>query len=218
MIRRYLSGLCHLIWQRAWLRYSVLLGLAGALLYVGLWLTIMVHAYQILAQPPMNKADAALVLGSRAYLNGAPNPCLTGRVDAAVQLGTSGQVTQLVMSGGVDVEDGRVESRVMMQHARDVGYSGVVHEESTSSSTLENLHFSAAVLRANRIKSIIVVSEPYHLWRIERLVNTGHLGDGLNVQYAAAPSYCWRTWGMFFKGALREPLAVINNYAQGYFD
>ncbi len=42
MIRRYLSGLCRLIWQRAWLRYPVLLGLAGALLYVGLWLTIMV--------------------------------------------------------------------------------------------------------------------------------------------------------------------------------
>ncbi len=166
----------------------------------------------------MNKADAALVLCNRAYLNGAPNPCLTGRVDAAVQLGNSGQVTQLVMSGGVDEEDGRVESQVMMQHARDIGYSGVVHEESASSSTLENLHFSAAVLRDNRIKNVIVVSEPYHLWRIERLVNTGHLGDGLNVQYAAAPSYCWRTWGMFFKGALREPLAVVNNYAKGYFD
>ncbi|GHA71997.1 hypothetical protein GCM10009007_11170 [Formosimonas limnophila] len=153
MIRRYLSGLCHLIWQRAWLRYPVLLGLAVVLLYVGLWLTIMVHSYQALAQPPMNKADAALVLGNRAYLNGAPNPCLTGRVDAAVQLGSSGQVTQLVMSGGVDEEDGRVESQLMMQHARDIGYTGVVHEESASSSTLENLYFSAAVLCANRIKN-----------------------------------------------------------------
>jgi uncharacterized SAM-binding protein YcdF (DUF218 family) len=218
MIRRYLIGFCRLIWQSTWLRYSALLGMAGTLLYVGLWLMIAVHAYQALAQPPKDKADAALVLGSRAYLNGAPNPCLTGRIDVAVQLGMSNQVAQLVMSGGVDKEDGRVESQVMMQRARDNGYTGVIREESASSSTLENLHYSASILRENQISNVIVVSEPYHLWRIEKLVSGGHLGTGLNVQYAAAPSHCWRTWGMFFKGALREPLAVVNNYMKGYFD
>jgi hypothetical protein len=25
-------------------------------------------------------------------------------------------------------------------------------------------------------------------------------------------------WGMLFKGALREPIAIINNYSKGYFE
>ncbi|RYF32987.1 MAG: YdcF family protein [Comamonadaceae bacterium] len=169
-----------------------------------------------LAHPPQQAADAALVLGNRAYLNGKPNPCLTGRVDAALALAQAGLVPRLVFSGGVDREDGRIEAEVMQAHAQHAGYTGPMVLERASQSTRENLALSLPLLEAEGVKRVIVVSEPYHLWRVERLVRASGFDRGLDVQYAAAPSSCWTRWGMAFKGALREPLAIINNAANGY--
>ena len=52
---------------------------------------------ELLAHPPQQAADAALILGNRAYRDGQPNPCLTGRVDAGIALANAGRVRQLVL-------------------------------------------------------------------------------------------------------------------------
>ena len=204
----------------AWRRPKRLLTAASGVLFVG-YLAIAAivsqRAQDALAQPPQRNADAALILGNRAYLHGAPNPCLTGRVDAGVALAQAGRVPQLVMSGGVDKEDGRIEAEVMQAHARAIGYAGPVLQEKVSSSTRQNLAMAAPLLQAAGVKSVIVVSEPYHLWRVERLARASGFDRLFDVQYAAAPTSCWQRWGMLFKGALREPLAIVNNAVNGYF-
>jgi len=180
-------------------------------------ITIASYAEQLIKAPPTQHADAALILGSRAYLHGMPNPCLTDRVDEGLLLSQQGLISTLLMSGGLDYESKHIEARVMEAHARSKGFQGVILLEWYSSSTLENLTFSRPIIEAKGIKRIIITSEPYHMWRVKRLVEAGHLGRKINVDYAAAPSQCWSNWGMASKGALREPLAVINNYAKGYF-
>jgi uncharacterized SAM-binding protein YcdF (DUF218 family) len=203
--------------MRRWWR-PALLALTAVLLtgYGAIAAVVWRRGEALLAQPPQRSADAALVLGNRAYLRGKPNPCLTGRVDSAVALAQAGRVPQLVMSGGVDKEDGRIEAEVMEAHARSIGYTGPVLREALSSSTRQNLAMAAPLLRAAGVKSVIVVSEPYHLWRVERLARAGGFDRQFDVQYAAAPTSCWRRWGMLFKGALREPLAIVNNALNGY--
>lgn len=208
--------------RRRFLRARILwlLVAAVALLLSGLGLiasSISRRAESLLADPPKRHADAALVLGNRAYRNGAPNPCLTGRVDTAVQLAQAGLVPRIVMSGGVDDEDGRIEAEVMDVHARARGYAGPVLRESVSSSTHANLALSWTVLDAAGVKRVILVSEPYHMWRVERLARASGFDGHFDVQYAAAPTACWRRWGMGFRGALREPLAVVNNALHGQF-
>ena len=201
-----------------WLRRSLYaFALAGTLVYLSILITIGSYAKQLINNPPSQQADAALILGNRAYLHGKPNPCLTGRVDEGLLLAQQGLVSILLMSGGLDYEDERIEAVTMEAHARNKGFQGEILLESRSSSTLENLTFSRPILEAAGIKNIIITSEPYHMWRVKKLVEAGHLGRGINVNYAAASSQCWVSWGMAFKGALREPLAVINNYAKGYF-
>lgn len=194
------------------------LGALGILLlgYLAIAITIWLRALELLGHPPQRTADAALILGNRAYRDGKPNPCLTGRVDTGIALAKEGRVRQLVLSGGVDREDGRIEAEVMQQHARDAGYAGTLLLEPVSSTTRENLSMSRAVLQAGGVKSVIIVSEPYHLWRAERLARAAGFDRLFEVQYAAAPTSCWRRWGMLFKGALREPLAIVNNAANGY--
>ena len=202
-----------------WLRVSIyLLVLTATFLYLSLLIIIGTNAYDLLAHPPTQQSDMALILGNRAYLNGAPNPCLTGRVDEGLLLYKQGLLPQLSMSGGRDHEDNRIEAQVMEAYARSKDFKEDILIESHSSSTLENLKFSQATIQAAGVKSVIIVSEPYHMWRVKQLVEAGHLGQNFNVNYAAAPSQCWVRWGMAFKGALREPLAIINNYAKGYFN
>jgi uncharacterized SAM-binding protein YcdF (DUF218 family) len=116
----------------------------------------------------------------------------------------------------VDKEDGRIEAEVMQQHARAQGYAGPLLLEPASTSTRLNLALSRPLLQAAGVRSVIVVSEPYHLWRVERLVRAAGFDKEFDVQYAAASTRCWQRWGMVFKGALREPLAVVNNAFNGY--
>lgn len=185
--------------------------------YLVLFAVVGLHAQQLLRHPTTEKSDAALILGNRTYLHGAPNPCLTGRVDKGLLLADQGLVSTLAMTGGRNSEDYRIEAEFMAAYAKDKGYTGPILIESRSSSTKENLEFSAPILEAAGIKSVVIVSEPYHLWRTKKLVQAGHLGRDFEVTYAAAESQCWIDWGMLFKGALREPLAIMNNYAKGYF-
>lgn len=191
--------------------------LALVLVYAAVAVVVWVRALDVLAHPPQRKADAALILGNRAFRHGQPNPCLTGRVDGGLALARAGFVRLLAMTGGVDKEDGRIEAEVMRQHALASGYSGAVLMEPQAASTRENLALSLAVLRDAGLRSVIIVSEPYHLWRVQRLARASGFDRAFDVQYAAAPTSCWRGWGIASFGAWREPLAVLGNGIHGYF-
>lgn len=221
-LRNILTGFCRILllsFLPHWLRRSLLLSVfAGVIIYLSLYITIGNFAKHLIKNPPKQIADTALILGNRAYINGSPNPCLTGRVDEGLALAQQDLVSMLVMSGGVDDEDKRIEAVTMETYARSKGFQGKILLESRSSSTLENLTFSRPILESSGIKSIIITSDPYHMWRVKKLVDAGHLGKNINVSYAAAQSECWMAWGMLFKGALREPLAIINNYSKSYFE
>ncbi|WP_256354256.1 MULTISPECIES: YdcF family protein [unclassified Variovorax] len=186
-------------------------------LHVALAAMIWQHASERIAHPPTGTADGALVLGNRAYVGGEINPCLTNRVDRGIELARSGQVRQLVVSGGKDIEDARIEAQVMEAYARETGFSGPVLKEALSSSTRQNLAMSWPVLEAAGIKRVIVVSDPYHLWRIERLARASGFDRAFDVQYAAASPTCGKSPFLFFKGVVREPLAIVNNALAGYF-
>lgn len=199
---------------RRWAR--ALLVTAGLALAAGAAIHLMVtrHGARVAANPPARDADAALVLGNRVWLDGAPNPCLAARVDAAVALARAGRVPLLVMSGGVDHEDGRIEAEAMEGLARAAGYAGPVLRESASQSTRENLLLSRPVLEAAGVRRVIVVTEPSHLWRTRHLAAGSGFDRAFDVQYAAAPSSC-RRWDRSARAALREVAAVVNNAIRG---
>ncbi len=197
-------------WTRPFLAIAALGLAAGAAIH----LTVTRHGAHVVANPPVRDADAALVLGNRVWLDGAPNPCLAARVDAAVALARAGRVPLLVMSGGVDHEDGRIEAEAMEGLARAAGYAGPVLREPASQSTRENLLLSQPVLEAAGVRRVIVVTEPSHLWRTRQLAAGGGFERAFDVQYAAAPAPC-RRWDRAARAALREVAAVVNNAVRG---
>ena len=57
-----------------WLRRSLYaFASAGALVYLSILITIGNYAKQLINNPPSQQADAALILGNRAYLHGKPH-------------------------------------------------------------------------------------------------------------------------------------------------
>lgn len=183
----------------------------GVWLYCLLFLQMVMSTHYFLRQTALKPGNAILVLGNRAYWNKKVNPCLSGRVDQGIFLAQQGLADTVLMSGGKDQEDNAIESVVMHDWAIQQGFKGSIIQESASQSTLENLNNSKTILQSFRVQSVIIVSEPYHLWRTQWLVHKSGFNQQFNVQYSPANSQCWQKWGFMFKGALREPLARVNN-------
>jgi uncharacterized SAM-binding protein YcdF (DUF218 family) len=171
-------------------------------------------------QNQAKKADAIIVLGAQAYYPaGRWNPCLKARVERGVELVQAGYAPVLVLSGGVDKEDGAIEAEVM----QDIAFATGLPRRQTllepnSTSTAENLRFSAALLSNNletpppKTMRVLIVSDPYHLARAGMLARK----IGLEATLVGAPkSPCWARFGLFSRFALREPLAMIENFLRG---
>jgi uncharacterized SAM-binding protein YcdF (DUF218 family) len=82
------------------------------------------------------------------------------------------------------------------------GFAGPMVLESASTSTRLNLSLSRPLLLAAGVRRVVIVSEPYHLWRIERLVRMSGFDQSFDVQYAAAATSCWRALGHVVQGRI----------------
>lgn len=151
----------------------------------------------------LEPADAVLVLGTSATVGGRPNPCMTVRVAAGVDLVQEGLAPVLVVSGGLDSRDGIVEAARMAQIAVKLGLDpDQVLEETQARSTIDNITFGHRVLEHHgRSTRLILVTEPFHLPRAlyaaERL---GVDAQGVASDRCPERSPLW---------LIREPVAVV---------
>jgi uncharacterized SAM-binding protein YcdF (DUF218 family) len=158
-------------------------------------------------------SDAVIVLGARVNYNNYFNPCLVARVEHGAKLVKSGLAKFLIVSGGNDVEDGANEASAMREMALTAGISSEqIILEPKATSTFENLKFSQTILEQRQLKSVIVVTEPYHMPRAAMIARK------LNLEFSSSPapeSACWSRWKHFSRFFLREPIAVLENWLKG---
>lgn len=113
-------------------------------------------------------ADAIVVLGARVTPQGVPGDSLRGRTLAAAALYRRKLAPKLICTGGV----GRyppAEARAAATLAEQQGVpAGDILLEERSTSTWENAQNAAAICREHGWRRVIVVSDPYHLWRARR--------------------------------------------------
>jgi uncharacterized SAM-binding protein YcdF (DUF218 family) len=99
------------------------------------------------------------------------------RVWHAARLFHAGKAPLLVMSGGSDVSKSTTsEAEVMRQFAMDLGVpiDAIVLEE-RSRNTRENAQFSAEMLKAQGVKSILLVTSALHMRRAVALFESQDL-------------------------------------------
>ena len=121
-------------------------------------------------------ADAIAVFGAAEY-NGRASPVLNARLEHALDLYQRGLAPLLIsLGGGVDPQfsEGAVGRDFFLIHG--VPDRNIIAETS-SSDTEESVERLAAIARENHLRTILVVSDGTHLFRIQQLCRA----EGLHV-------------------------------------
>lgn len=111
-------------------------------------------------------ADAIVVLGAAQYA-GKPSPVLKARIDHALTLWRQGAAGTLVFTGGTGMGDTTSEAVVSSVYARRHGVpDSAIALESAGRTTSESMHSVSSLLRARGARSVILVSDPFHMFRL----------------------------------------------------
>jgi uncharacterized SAM-binding protein YcdF (DUF218 family) len=115
------------------------------------------------------KADAIVVLGAAQYV-GRPSPVLRARVDHAVSLWKRGLAPTLILTGGIGVGDTTSEAAVARKYAMSRGIPDrAIVLEINGRTTSESMRAVARIMDDREQKSVILVSDPFHMLRLSIL-------------------------------------------------
>ncbi len=132
------------------------------------------------AQP----ADAIIVLGAAEY-RGRPSPVLEARLNHALILYLKGLAPRVITTGGAGGDpvftEGSVGRAYLTQHG--VPPEAVVVERE-GESTAQSVAAVVEIMRRMNLKSAIVVSDGYHIFRVKKMLES----SGLKVYGSPRPS------------------------------
>jgi uncharacterized SAM-binding protein YcdF (DUF218 family) len=136
--------------------------LAAAAIYTVALVMVLV----VSQQDQRRSVDAIVVLGAAQY-NGRPSPVLRARLDHALRLYNEGYAPRIIVTGGVGRGDTTSEATVGRHYllARDV-VPGDVVVQPQGRSTEASMTAVADWLVAEGLHSVILVSDPFHMFRL----------------------------------------------------
>ncbi|MFD2783909.1 YdcF family protein [Hymenobacter rubripertinctus] len=158
----------------------------------GLVLWLLVHTLVVVAeglQSPSAAADVAVVLGNKVNEDGTLSERLVQRLRCGLGLYRSGQVKQLIVSGGLGKE-GFYEGEKMKQYLVEQGVPAAdILVDNQGNSTRQTVVNVLSLRDSLHFSSLIVVSQYYHLTRTKMLFRQA----GFRFVSSASPWYFeWR--------------------------
>jgi uncharacterized SAM-binding protein YcdF (DUF218 family) len=195
------------------LRRRLIGGLAGIvalglLIIVSLYVYIAVYGYRSSVQ----HADAIVVLGAAVRPANTPTPALAARALLGVALWKEGQAPLVILTGGVGAFP-PAEAEVMHRIARTEGVpEESIIVEDQSHSTIESSKRVGAICRGRGIRSVIVVTDPFHTIRAGWMFRD----QGLIV-YTAPTDDTYYSAPVRAQYTLREVLGVMAYAVQRVF-
>ena len=154
---------------------------AGGIAWV-VWVNSQIKDYA--HRDEARSADAIAVFGAAEY-DGRPSPVLRARLDHALNLYERGIAPLVITLGGGYAADeqhseGGVGEDYLLAHG--VPEAAII-AETESDNTEESADRLAVIARANGLKSIVVVSDGSHLFRIHDICQR----DGLTIYTSPRP-------------------------------
>jgi uncharacterized SAM-binding protein YcdF (DUF218 family) len=115
-------------------------------------------------------ADAIVVFGAAEYF-GRPSPVYRARLDHAFDLYVHKLAPVVITTGGSGGEASFTEGSVGRDYLaeRGIGDRHLI-AETQSDNSAESAERIAIIMDANNMRSCIAVSDPYHVYRIKRLL------------------------------------------------
>jgi uncharacterized SAM-binding protein YcdF (DUF218 family) len=115
-------------------------------------------------------ADLILVLGAAEY-RGRPSPVLKARLDHALDLYRQGMASRIMTTGGSGGDPVFTEGGVGRTYliANGVPPDAVI-VETEGESTVHSTALAGEIMNRMRLRSVIVVSDGYHVFRVKRML------------------------------------------------
>ncbi len=185
-----------------WLLWFLALAAAVALAYL---VSTGVEILREASRQEVHPADAIVVFGAAEYY-GRPSPVYRARLDHAFELFQRGIAPVVITTGGAAADPSFSEG--------GVGHDYLMHRgipepnliaETQGSDTAQSAERVGVIMRANRMRSCVAVSDAYHVFRIRKLLEH----EGVQVYVAprpdSRPHSAWqRGWAM-----LREAVSYL---------
>ncbi len=156
------------------------------------------------------QADAIVVLGAAQYA-GRPSPVLKARVDHAIELWRKQVAPVLVLTGGVGRRDTTSEAAVSATYAMRHGVpESAIVMETAGRTTSESIRTVAQVLRERDQTYVVLVSDPFHMFRLWILARRHGL-DAVTSPTRSSPIWASvpASAGYIFSESLKAPVAFM---------
>jgi len=115
-------------------------------------------------------ADVIIVMGAAEY-RGAPSPVLKLRLDHAVQLYRRKLAPYMMTTGGPGGDPSFTEGGVGRSYLVDQGVPAeAIIVENSGDTTVYSLAAASEILKRMGLRSCIVVSDGYHMFRVKRIL------------------------------------------------
>jgi len=173
--------------RRLWLSTASVLAIGGVLWV--LWVDAQIRSYA--HRDEARHADAIAVFGAAEY-DGRPSPVLRARLAHALDLYQRGLAPMIITLGGGDPADRHSEGGVGHDYliAHGVPEDAII-AETESDDTEQSAERLAVIARKNGFRTIDVVSDGTHLFRIHAICEH----DGLEVYTSPRPVGRSISWG-----------------------
>jgi len=160
--------------RRYWVRRILVAVPLLVVAYLGI---TFVQVWRATGWNATHHADSIVVLGAAQY-NGRPSPALQGRLDHAYVIWKGGMAGTIVLTGSNQPGDRFTEAYSGFRYLRKRGVPEArLVVVATGTNTWESLEASVRVLRARDLDRVIMVSDPYHSFRLVAIAEEVGLKD-----------------------------------------
>jgi uncharacterized SAM-binding protein YcdF (DUF218 family) len=174
------------------------------------WVVSMALVERAGRRDEAQEADAIVVLGAAQYV-GRPSPVLRARVDHAVSLWRRGLAPTLILTGGIGVGDTTSEAAVARKYAISKGVPDrAIVLEINGRTTSESMRAVARIMEDREQKSVILVSDPFHMLRLSILARRHGLEPYTSpTRTSPITSNREERWKYVVSESVKVPLAYI---------
>jgi uncharacterized SAM-binding protein YcdF (DUF218 family) len=175
--------------------------MAPLLLVAAYIVRVAVHIQHQSTRDETRPADVIMILGAAEY-RGRPSPVLKARLDHGLELFREKQAPRILTTGGAGGDPVFTEGEVGRDYLIRQGVpSEAILVESEGDTTMYSTAAAAEIMRRMGLKSCIVVSDGYHIFRAKKMLEA----QGLKVYGSprpTAPHNDLRQWWLCLKQAV----------------
>lgn len=186
------------------------LGWLVSLLMIAGWALSLFGVY-VWGQRDTARPVAAIVVMGAAQYGGRPSPVLRARIDHAIELWRRGLAPRLIFTGGPGDLDTTSEAAVAERYAIDRGIPArAILIENAGRSTSESLQHVAALMDAEPSRSVILVSDPFHMLRLTIVARRFGLTAYQSPTQTSPISTSWReSWKYALGESIKVPITFL---------